>query len=35
MPKRPLLKADLVKRRAMMLPREAQFDELLLPAYLG
>ncbi len=27
MPKRPL--ADFVKRRAMMLPKEAQFDELL------
>ena len=29
MPKRPLVKADFVKRRAMMLPKEAQFDELL------
>jgi len=29
MPKRPLVKADFVKRRAMMLPQEAQFDELL------
>lgn len=29
MPKRALKKADFVKRRAMMLPKEAQFDELL------
>lgn len=29
MPKRPLVKADFVKRRAMMLPPAAQFDELL------
>jgi len=29
MPKRPLVKADFVKRRAMMLPKEAQFDDLL------
>ncbi|MAG32330.1 MAG: DNA methyltransferase, partial [Deltaproteobacteria bacterium] len=29
MPKRPLVKADFIKRRAMMLPKEAQFDELL------
>ena len=29
MPKRPLVKADFVKRRAMMLPQEGQFDELL------
>jgi type I restriction enzyme M protein len=29
MPKRPLVKADFVKRRAMMLPQQAQFDELL------
>jgi hypothetical protein len=29
MPKRPLVKAHFVKRRAMMLPKEAQFDELL------
>jgi type I restriction enzyme M protein len=29
MPKRPLIKADFVKRRAMMLPKEAQFNELL------
>lgn len=29
MPQRPLVKADFVKRRAMMLPKEAQFDELL------
>ncbi|UHD18312.1 type I restriction-modification system subunit M [Thiocapsa bogorovii] len=29
MPKRPLLQADFKKRRAMLLPREAQFDELL------
>ena len=29
MPKRPLVQAHFVKRRAMMLPREAQFDELL------
>ena len=29
MPKRPLVKADFVKRRAMMLPEQAQFDQLL------
>ena len=29
MPKRPLVKADFVKRRAMMLPKQAQFDELM------
>jgi type I restriction enzyme M protein len=29
MSKRPLVKADFVKRRAMMLPQAAQFDELL------
>lgn len=29
MPKRPLVKADFLKRRAMMLPKSAQFDELL------
>ena len=29
MPERPLVKADFVKRRAMMLPTQAQFDELM------
>jgi type I restriction enzyme M protein len=29
MPNRPLGKADFVKRRAMMLPKQAQFDELM------
>ncbi len=29
MPKRPLVKADFIKRRAMMLPPQAQFDALL------
>ncbi len=29
MPKRPLVKADFVKRRAMMLPQQSQFDELM------
>ncbi len=29
MPKRPLVKQDFLKRRALMLPREARFDELL------
>ena len=29
MPRRKLVKADFLKRRAMMLPPEAQFDELL------
>ncbi|TCT22104.1 type I restriction-modification system subunit M [Thiobaca trueperi] len=29
MPKRSLIQADFKKRRAMLLPREAQFDELL------
>ncbi len=28
MPKRPLVKTDFVKRRAMLLPKRAQFDEL-------
>jgi hypothetical protein len=28
MPKRPLVKADFVKRRAMLLPMQAPFDEL-------
>ena len=30
MPKRPLVKADFVKRRAMLLPKQAQFDELMV-----
>ena len=29
MPKRPLVKSDFVKRRALMLPKEARYDELL------
>ena len=29
MPKRPLTMADFKKRRALMLPKEAQFDELV------
>ena len=29
MPKRPLKSADFLKRRALMLPKEAQYDELL------
>ncbi len=29
MPKRPLLKQDFIKRRALMLPKEARYDELL------
>ena len=29
MPKRPVVKANFVKRRAMMLPKQAQFDELM------
>ncbi|MGE0810556.1 MAG: N-6 DNA methylase [Bradyrhizobium sp.] len=29
MPNRPLVKADFIKRRAMLLPQAAQFDELL------
>jgi type I restriction enzyme M protein len=29
MPKCPLVQSHFVKRRAMILPREAQFDELL------
>jgi type I restriction enzyme M protein len=29
MPKRALVRADFLKRRALMLPKEAQFDELL------
>jgi type I restriction enzyme M protein len=29
MPKRPLVKQDFLKRRALMLPKEARFDELL------
>jgi type I restriction enzyme M protein len=29
MPKRALVKQDFIKRRAMMLPQEAQYDELL------
>ena len=28
-PKRPLVKADFLKRRALMLPKEARYDELL------
>ena len=28
MPKRPLVKADFFKRRAMLLPNQAQVDEL-------
>lgn len=29
MPKRPLVEADFLKRRALMLPKEARYDELL------
>ena len=29
MPKRPLVKGDFIKRRALMLPKEARYDELL------
>jgi type I restriction enzyme M protein len=29
MPKRPLIQADFLKRRALMLPREARYDEIL------
>jgi type I restriction enzyme M protein len=29
LPKRPLIKADFLKRRALMLPKEARYDELL------
>jgi type I restriction enzyme M protein len=29
MPKRPLVKGDFLKRRALMLPKEARYDELL------
>src|ERR1017187_10845425 len=29
MPKRPLNKADFLKRRALMLPKEARYDELM------
>lgn len=29
MPKRPLVKGDFIKRRALLLPREARYDELL------
>ena len=29
MPKRPLNKADFLKRRALMLPNEARYDELM------
>ena len=29
MPKRPLVKQDFIKRRALMLPKEARYDELL------
>jgi type I restriction enzyme M protein len=29
MPKRPLVKGDFLKRRALMLPRESRYDELL------
>jgi type I restriction enzyme M protein len=29
MPKRPLVKSDFIKRRALMLPKEARYDELL------
>ena len=29
MPKRPLTAADFKKRRALMLPKEARYDELL------
>src|SRR3989304_146907 len=29
MPKRPLVKQDFIRRRALMLPREARYDELL------
>src|SRR6185436_6662830 len=28
MPKRPLVKQDFIKRRALMLPKEARYDEL-------
>ena len=28
--KRPLVKQDFLKRRALMLPKEARFDELLI-----
>ena len=31
MPKRPLNKADFLKRRALMLPKEARYDELMRP----
>src|SRR6266853_3242641 len=31
MPKRPLKKADFLKRRALMLPKEARYDELRGP----
>jgi type I restriction enzyme M protein len=29
MPKRPLIQADFLKRRALMLPKEARYDEIL------
>jgi type I restriction enzyme M protein len=29
MPKRPLVKGDFIKRRALLLPKEARYDELL------
>ncbi len=29
MPKRPLVEADFLKRRALMLPKEGRYDELL------
>ena len=29
MPKRQLVKADFLKRRALMLPQEARYDEIL------
>jgi type I restriction enzyme M protein len=29
MPKRPLVKQDFIRRRALMLPKEARYDELL------
>src|SRR5260370_16246060 len=29
MPKRPLNKADFLKRRALLLPKEARYDELM------
>jgi type I restriction enzyme M protein len=29
MPRRPLNKADFLKRRALMLPKEARYDELM------